>query len=42
MSSAQALTLTEAGYVLNRSAAALNKAVDTGIIRARQRRVLSV
>lgn len=39
MSSAQALTLTEAGYVLNRSEAALNKAVDTGIIRARQRRV---
>lgn len=39
MSSAEVLTLTEAGYVLNRSAAALNKAVDTGIIRARQRRV---
>lgn len=38
MSSAQALTLAEAGYVLNRSAAALNKAVDTGVIRARQRR----
>lgn len=39
MPSSQALTLTEAGYVLNRSTAALNKAVDTGIIRARQRRV---
>lgn len=39
MRSLQALTLTEAGYVLNRSTAALNKAVDTGIIRARQRRV---
>lgn len=39
MSAAEALTLTEAGYVLNRSASALNKAVDTGVIRARQRRV---
>lgn len=39
MPSSQALTLSEAGYVLNRSTAALNKAVDTGIIRARQRRV---
>lgn len=39
MRSLQTLTLTEAGYVLNRSTAALNKAVDTGIIRARQRRV---
>lgn len=39
MSAAQALTLTEAGYVLNRTTAALNKAVDTGVIRARQRRV---
>jgi len=39
MSAAEALTLTEAGYVLNRSPSALNKAVDTGLIRARQRRV---
>lgn len=39
MSAADALTLTEAGYVLNRSATALNKAVDTGVIRARQRKV---
>lgn len=39
MSAAEALTLTEAGYVLNRSTSALNKAVDTGVIRARQRRV---
>ncbi|MBK3666448.1 DUF433 domain-containing protein [Bradyrhizobium diazoefficiens] len=38
MSSAQVLTLTEAGYVLKRSAAALNKAIDTGVVRARQRR----
>ncbi len=39
MSTADALTLTEAGFVLNRSTTALNKAVDTGVIRARQRRV---
>jgi|SRR5882757_3581915 len=39
MSAAEALTLTEAGYVLNRSATALNKAVDTGVIHARQRKV---
>lgn len=39
MSTATALTLPEAGYVLNRSTTALNKAVDTGVIRARQRRV---
>ncbi|MBX3583155.1 MAG: DUF433 domain-containing protein [Rhizobiaceae bacterium] len=39
MSAAQALTLSEAGYVLNRAPALLNKAVDTGVIRARQRRV---
>lgn len=39
MSTADALTLSEAGYVLNRSATALNKAVDTGVIRARQRKV---
>ncbi len=35
----QALTLSEAGYVLGRSPATLNKAVDTGVIRARQRKV---
>ena len=39
MSAAEAFTLTEAGYVLNRSTTALNKAVDTGVIRARKRRV---
>lgn len=39
MPSAQALTLSEAGYVLDRPPALLNKAVDTGVIRARQRRV---
>ncbi|MER8887501.1 DUF433 domain-containing protein [Mesorhizobium sp. M0816] len=39
MSTADALTLTEAGYVLNRSPTSLNKAVDKGVIRARQRRV---
>lgn len=39
MSTAEALTLSEAGYVLNRSATALNKCVDTGVIRARQRKV---
>lgn len=39
MSTTDALTLTEAGYVLNRSATSLNKAVDKGVIRARQRRV---
>ncbi|MEO9341005.1 DUF433 domain-containing protein [Mesorhizobium sp. SB112] len=39
MVAAEALTLTEAGYVLNRSTTVLNKAVDTGVIRARQRRV---
>lgn len=37
--SADALTLTEAGYVLNRPATALNRAVDTGVIRARHRKV---
>lgn len=36
---AQTLTLSEASYVLGRPAAVLNKAVDTGVIRARQRRV---
>jgi uncharacterized protein (DUF433 family) len=35
----QTLTLSEAGYVLDRSPTALNKAVDTGVIRARQRKV---
>jgi uncharacterized protein (DUF433 family) len=35
----QTLTLSEAGYVLGRSPATLNKAVDTGVIRARQRKV---
>jgi uncharacterized protein (DUF433 family) len=35
----QTLTLTEAGYVLGRSPTMLNKAVDSGIIRARQRKV---
>jgi uncharacterized protein (DUF433 family) len=39
MSTAVALTLTEAGYVLNRSSVSLNKAVDNGVIRARRRRV---
>ncbi|MER8833241.1 DUF433 domain-containing protein [Mesorhizobium sp. M0909] len=39
MASAQTLTLSEAGYVLNRSATTLNKAVDTGVIRAGQRKV---
>ena len=39
MTAAQNLTLTEAGYVLDRSATAINKAVDTGVIRAKQRRV---
>ncbi len=39
MTPAQTLTLSEAGYLLDRSPAALNKAVDTGVIRARQRKV---
>ncbi|MER9203467.1 DUF433 domain-containing protein [Mesorhizobium sp. M0933] len=39
MTSTQTLTLSEASYVLNRSATTLNKAVDTGVIRARQRKV---
>lgn len=38
MPRAETLTLSEAGYVLQRSPAVLNKAVDTGVIRARQRR----
>jgi uncharacterized protein (DUF433 family) len=32
------LTPSEAGYVLGRSPSAINKAVDTGVIRARRRR----
>ena len=39
MSQSQNFTLSEAGYVLGRSPATLNKAVDTGIIQARQRKV---
>jgi len=39
MATVETLTLSEAGYILDRSPAALNKAVDTGVIRARQRRV---
>jgi uncharacterized protein (DUF433 family) len=39
MTAIQNLTLSEASYVLDRSPTAINKAVDTGIIRARQRRV---
>lgn len=39
MASTQTLTLSEAGYVLDRSTTTLNKAVDTGVIRAKQRKV---
>jgi uncharacterized protein (DUF433 family) len=39
MASEQALTLSEASYVLGRSTSGLNKAVDRGEIRARQRRI---
>jgi uncharacterized protein (DUF433 family) len=39
MGHTQILTLSEAGYVLDRSPTDLNKAVDTGMIRARQRKV---
>ncbi len=39
MSQSQNFTLSEAGYVLGRSPATLNKAVDTGIIQARQSKV---
>jgi uncharacterized protein (DUF433 family) len=39
MALGQTLTLREAGYVLDRSTVTINKAVDSGIIRARQRRV---
>jgi hypothetical protein len=35
MGHTQTLTLSEAGYVLDRSPTDLNKAVDTGMIRAR-------
>jgi hypothetical protein len=33
------VTLSETGYVLGRSPSTLNKAVDSGVIRAKQRRV---
>lgn len=33
------MTLSETGYVLGRSPSTLNKAVDSGVIRAKQRRV---
>ena len=39
MALAQTLTLSEASYVLDRSPTALNRAVDTGLIRARQRKI---
>lgn len=39
MTQVQNFTLGEAGYVLGRSPATLNKAVDTGVIQARQRKV---
>ncbi|MGV6875826.1 DUF433 domain-containing protein [Pseudochelatococcus sp. B33] len=39
MSQVHNFTLSEAGYVLGRSPAVLNKAVDTGVIQARQRKV---
>lgn len=39
MAATQTLTLSEAGYVLDRSTTTLNKAVDTGVIRATQRKV---
>ncbi|WP_244563714.1 DUF433 domain-containing protein [Ensifer aridi] len=39
MSQSQNFTMSEAGYVLGRSPAKLNKAVDTGIIQARQTKV---
>lgn len=35
----QTLTLSEAGYILERSPTTINKVVDTGVMRARQRRV---
>ncbi|MGV1831848.1 DUF433 domain-containing protein [Agrobacterium vitis] len=39
MSQIQNFTLSEAGYVLGRTPAMLNKAVDTGVIHARQKKV---
>ncbi|WP_313617702.1 DUF433 domain-containing protein [Rhizobium sp.] len=39
MSQTQNFTLSEAGYVLGRTPAMLNKAVDTGVIQARQKKV---
>jgi len=39
MARVQTLTLREAGYVLDRSTVTINKAVDSGIIRARRRKV---
>ncbi|KOF12386.1 hypothetical protein AC244_34710 [Ensifer adhaerens] len=39
MAQIQSFTLSEAGYVLGRTSAMLNKAVDTGVIYARQRKV---
>jgi len=42
MSKIQNFTLSEAGYVLGRSPATLNKVVDTGVIQARQRKVGNV
>lgn len=42
MTSERALTLSEAGYVLGRSTSGLNKAIDTGEIRVRQRKVGSI
>lgn len=42
MSQVHHFTLSEAEYVLGRSPAMLNKAVDTGVIQARQRKVGNV
>ncbi|MCF1485253.1 DUF433 domain-containing protein [Agrobacterium vitis] len=39
LSQIQNFTLSEAGYVLGRTPAMLNKAVDTGVIYARQKKV---
>lgn len=39
LSQIQNFTLSEAGYVLGRTPAMLNKAVDTGVIHARQKKV---
>lgn len=38
LSQTQNFTLSEAGYVLGRTTAMLNKAVDTGVIHARQKK----